>query len=129
MKKQKNLLMLLALVSLNNNYSQQRGFDTPLQRNINTMTDTCEGLSIRGNHLYRMQKEEALEIAKPFPMLQTDFVETLAMIFESSQEISGGRAYELMVRITHLLKCREVCFRHGLMREVMGLDNKLMKRT
>jgi len=29
MKKQKNLLMLPALVSLNNNHSQQRGVDTP----------------------------------------------------------------------------------------------------
>jgi len=68
---------------------------------------------------------EALKIAKPFPVLQTDFVETLAMVFESSEEISGGRASELMDNVVHLLKCRSVCFKHGLMREVMNIDETL----
>ncbi len=48
------------------------------------MHDECEGLPKSENWLYLKGKEEALKIAKPFPMLQTDFVETLAMIFESS---------------------------------------------
>jgi len=51
------------------------------------------------------------------------------MIFESSHEISGGRAAELMDRILHLVKCREVCFKYKLMREVMGLDNKTINRN
>ena len=90
------------------------------------MQDECEGLSKSENPLYLRAKEEALKIAKPFPILQADFVETLAMIFEESQEISGGRAAELMERITYLLKCLKVCHKHKLMREVMGLANNAL---
>jgi hypothetical protein len=86
--------------------------------------EDCEGLSKNENPLYLRAKEEALKIAKPFPILQADFVETLAMVFEESHEITGGRAAELMERVTHLLKCLKACHRHKLMREVMGLDNK-----
>lgn len=79
------------------------------------------------NWLYMKQKKEALRVA--IPIQQVDLVETLAMIFESSDEITGGRAAELMDRITHLLKCRKACIQHKLMREVMGLDNKPFNPT
>ena len=86
--------------------------------------EECEGLSKSENSMYLQSKEEALKIAKPFPILQVDFIETLAMVFEESEGISGGRAAELMECITHLLKCLKACHKHNLMREVMGLDNK-----
>lgn len=87
----------------------------------------CEGPPKSENPLYLRAKEEALKIAKPFPILQADFVETLAMVLESSSEISGGRAAELMETIIHYLKCLKACHKHKLMREVMGLDNNTMR--
>lgn len=69
--------------------------------------------------LYYIQKEEAFKAGDAVKIV--GFVETLAMIFETSEEISGGRATELMEMVTHLLKCRKACEKHGLMREVIGL--------
>jgi len=69
-----------------------------------------------GHPLYWSAKEEALVIGKI--LKNSDFVETLALIFESTHEISGGRAAELMQMVTHLLTCRKVCMQHGLMGEV-----------
>ena len=63
------------------------------------MQEECEGLSISGNWLYIQAKEDALEIAKPFPILQTDFVETLAMVFEESEEITGSRIMTFRIKI------------------------------
>ena len=75
------------------------------------------------NHpLYYIQKEAALNAGKVVRNL--GFVETLAMIFEETESISGGRAAELMEMVTHLLICRKVCQRRGLMREVLGLEEK-----
>lgn len=81
-----------------------------------------EALPKTEHPLYLQAKKEAMETAKPFPILAACFVESLALALESSPEISGGRAIELMEYVIHLLKCRRVCFRHKLMREVMELD-------
>lgn len=69
---------------------------------------------------YYIQKEEAFRAGDAVKIV--GFVESLAMVFEASEEISGGRAAELMEMVTHLLKCRKACESHGLMREVIGLD-------
>ena len=50
-----------------------------------------------------------------------DFVETLAMLIKTSKEITGGRATEMMDLTTHFLRCREICEKHGLMREVLKI--------
>jgi hypothetical protein len=73
-----------------------------------------------GSPLYYDRKEEALAAGKA--VLNLEFVETLAMVFEASEEISGGRAAELMEMVTHLLKCRKACEKHGLMRDILIAD-------
>ena len=73
--------------------------------------------------LYYERKKEAWLAGKQ--SLNQEFVETLGMIFEFSEEISGPRAAELMDMITHLLRCREVCEKHGLMREVLMVDGNV----
>lgn len=62
-----------------------------------------------------MQKE----IVKPFPMLQSKFIEILSIMIESSETISEGQTIELMKCLVHLLECRRVNFYHKL----MGLEN------
>ena len=83
-----------------------------------------EGLSKNEHPAYLQAKEDALKLAKPFPMLQVEFVETLALVLETSTEISGGRAAEIMDMIVHLLTCRKVCLSHRLMRDVLELDKE-----
>lgn len=70
---------------------------------------------------YNQCKESALAVAKK--LRNGEFIETMAMIFETSSEISGGRACELMEHLEFLLNCQAVCIKHGLMREAMGLPN------
>lgn len=71
------------------------------------------------NATYQAQKKEALIAGEAVSILE--FVETLAMVLETSELVSGGRASELMAMTAHLLRCREVCEKHSLMREVLGL--------
>ena len=74
---------------------------------------------------YLHEKEYALQEATE--LHYETFVKTMAMVFEASPNISGGRASELMNMIAHLLKCRKVCIKHRLMREVIGLTDPAVK--
>jgi len=68
---------------------------------------------------YHMEKEKALLAGKK--VHNKKFVETLAVLIETSKEISGGRAAEMMVSITYFFRCRGICEKHGLMREVLDI--------
>ena len=72
--------------------------------------------------MYEKIKEEALTIGKAIH--NSDFVETMISVLETSKVISGGRTTELMAMITHLLRCRMVCEDYSLMREVLDLNKR-----
>ena len=79
----------------------------------------CEGyINIYHKKMNRYQKckEAALDAGETVQNL--DFVETLSFLIEFTEKISGGRAAEMMETVTHLLRCRKVCFDNKLMRKV-----------
>jgi len=71
---------------------------------------------------YEGEKEAALELAKA--LHNSDFIETIDLVLQSSDEISGGRAVELIEYILHLLKCKAVIMGHRKMKEVLEFKLK-----